>query len=112
MDAHELLDPQELVRLALGELKSAATDVTADRRAAIEEKVKRAEEMLALARSKSAKELGFRIHDCKFPAPLMLWDEGRQAHVCENCGHIQRSAQPKRISHRSSYMRKDGWMAR
>jgi hypothetical protein len=91
MDAYELLDPHELIRRVIGELKTATAEVPTDRRAAVEETLKRAEEMLALARSKSAKELGFRIHDCKFPAPLMLWNESQKAHVCESCGHVRQS---------------------
>jgi len=92
MDSYELLDPQELVRRVIGELKTATAAVPADRRAALEEILKRAEDMLAMARSKSAKELGFRVHDCKFPPPLMLWNESQKAHVCEGCGHVRQSA--------------------
>jgi hypothetical protein len=120
MDAHELLDPSEIVRRVIGELKTATAEVPADRRAAFEQTLKRAEEMLAVARSKSAKELGFRIHDCKFPAPLMLWNESQRAHVCENCGHVRQSAGVR--VHESSWTRSrrgggggndgTGWMGR
>ena len=104
MDAHELLDPQELVGLALSELKSAAVEAPPARRQAIEQKIERAEEMLAIARSKSAKELGFHIHDCKFPPPLMFWDKSRQGRVCENCGHLHRSA-GVRVRQETSWVR-------
>lgn len=107
MDAHELLDPQELVRLAISELKTAAIEVPPDRRLAIEEKIKQAEEMLAIVRSKSAKELGFAIHDCKYPAPLFFWNEAKKAHVCENCGHVRQFA-GKRVSQQSSWMLRRG----
>jgi hypothetical protein len=92
MSNYELVDPQELIHRAIGQLKTASAEVSPERREAIEQTIKQAEEMLAIARSKGAKELGFRIHDCKYPAPLMLWDEGRKAHVCENCGHTQSAA--------------------
>jgi hypothetical protein len=120
MDAYELLDPHELVRCVIGELKTAIAEVPADHRAAVEETLKRAEELLAVARSKFAKELGFRIHDCKFPPPLMLWNESQRAHVCESCGHVQQSA-GVRVNRGSSWSKArrgsggndgTGWMGR
>ena len=115
MDAYEALVPEELIKLALGELKSASIEAPASRRAAIEEKIKRAEEMLTMARSKSAKEQGFRLHDCKYPAPLFLWNEQQQAHICENCGQVRPKAKPVPVGRRSSWInarRGDGtgWM--
>jgi hypothetical protein len=117
MDSFELLDPQELVRLALSELKNASTEVPTDRRRAIEEKIKRAEEMLAMARSKSAKELGFRLHDCKYPPALFLWDQRQDAHICEGCGHVRPNPKAARVSRESSWVRSrpgdgTGWMNR
>ena len=92
MSNYDLVDPQELMNRAIGQLKTASAEVSPERREAVEQTIKQVEGMLAIARSEGAKELGFRIHDCKYPAPLMLWDESRKAHVCENCGHVRQSA--------------------
>jgi len=91
-EPYETVDNAELVRLAIREVKDASRDIPTERRAAVDDLINRAEEMLAMARSKSAKELGFQLHDCKYPPALLLWNEAMQARICENCGHIRRSA--------------------
>jgi hypothetical protein len=103
-EPYEFVDYHELVKLAIRDVKTASVDVSAERRAAVEELLKRAEDMLAIARAKGAKDLGFRIHDCKYPPPLMLWDQSRQAHVCEHCGHVRQSASV-RVSNNTSWVR-------
>jgi len=97
MSNYEFVDPQKLVHRAIGQLKKASAEVSPERREEIEQTIKQAEEMLAIARSKGAKEMGFRIHDCKYPAPLMLWDERRQAHICEHCGHTRQKPVAVRV---------------
>lgn len=104
-EPYEIVDYAELIRLAIREVEAASYDIPTERRAAVEEIIRRAEGMLAVARSKSAKELGFRLHDCKYPPPLMLWDERRNAHVCENCGHTQERPTATRVSNDTSWVR-------
>ena len=59
-EPYETVDYMELINRAIREVKSASNVVPPDRRAHVEDTIRRAEEMLAVARSKSAKELGLR----------------------------------------------------
>ncbi len=101
-EPYEIVDYAELVRHAIREVKAASHDIPAERREAVEEIIKRAEEMLAIARSKSAKELGFQLHDCKYPPALMFWNEAEKVRICENCGHT-RSATGTRLRPNASW---------
>jgi hypothetical protein len=119
MESYELLDPQQLIQHAASELKGALAQVPKDQRVAVEEKIRRAEQMLEMARSKSAKELGYRLHDCKFPPALFIWSEQKQAHVCESCNQERHPPKPVRVIGKSNYVMGrrgpgdgTGWMGR
>jgi hypothetical protein len=62
----------------------------------IARKLEEAELALELSNAKLAKELGFRLCQCRFPPLPMLWDNGRRAFVCQNlaCGGIDVVDQP------------------
>lgn len=115
MNAEELLSAQELSRQALEELRAASYEVPAGpQREAVEARIKSADEKLELARSTAAKALGFKTHDCKFPPPLLLWNEAENAHICENCGH-KKPRQAGQISRETSWITarrggRDDWM--
>ena len=96
MDANEFIDWRQLYQAALGELKDASLDLPAgDRREAVEKKIKSAEDMLARADAKLAKDLGMRLCDCTWPPQIMRWHEAGDAHVCPNSQCGRRRERPK-----------------
>ncbi len=62
----------------------------------IARKLEEAELALELSNAKLAKELGFRLCQCRFPPLPMLWDNGRRAFVCQNlaCGRVDAVDKP------------------
>ena len=54
----------------------------------IARKLEEAELALELSNARLAKELGFRLCQCRFPPLPMLWDNARGAFICQNiaCG--------------------------
>lgn len=125
MDANEFIDWRQLYQAALGELKDASLDLPAgDRREGVEKKIKSAEDMLARADAKLAKDLGMRLCDCTWPPQIMLWHEAGDAHVCPNpqCGRRRERSRPVRVSRQSSWVNSrrgggsggdgTGWMGR
>jgi hypothetical protein len=59
-------------------------------------KLEEAELALELSNAKLAKELGFRLCQCRFPPLPMLWDNARGAFVCQNltCGRVDAVEKP------------------
>jgi hypothetical protein len=111
MDANEFIDWRQLYQAALDQLKDASLDLPqGDRREAVEKKIKSAEDMLARADAKLAKELGMRLCDCTWPPQIMRWQESTQAHLCPNaqCGRRRERPQARRYSTPSSYLRRGG----
>jgi hypothetical protein len=53
----------------------------------VEAKIEAAEQALQLANVALAKEFGFKIHDCKWPPVIMLYDKNVKDRVCPNCGY-------------------------
>src|SRR5262249_4756437 len=86
MDVDQLLDWREISRAALDALKDASRDLPEndDRRELVEKKIRLAEEMLARADAKLAKDLGSHLCDCTWPPQIMRWQESQSAHVCPN----------------------------
>jgi hypothetical protein len=62
----------------------------------IARKLEEAELALELSNAKLAKELGFRLCQCRFPPLPMLWDNRRRAFVCQNlaCGRVDAVDKP------------------
>lgn len=67
---------------------SAALLPKGEKRAAIESRIRAAETSLQASNANLAKELGMKLCDCTFPPQIMLWQEGKKAHVCPRaeCG--------------------------
>jgi hypothetical protein len=63
----------------------------------IARKLEEAELALELSNAKLAKELGFRLCQCRFPPLPMLWDNGRGAFICQNvaCGRVDVVEKPQ-----------------
>jgi hypothetical protein len=117
MDEREFIDWRHLYQAALDELKGASIELPkGDRRDALERKIKSAEDMLARADAKLAKDLGMKLCDCTWPPQIMRWQEAGQAHVCPNvqCGRRREKARPvQAISsrpHRRGVGDGTGWM--
>jgi hypothetical protein len=101
MDANEFIDWRQLYQSALDQLKDASLDLPkGDRREAVEKKIKSAEDMLARADVKLAKDLGMKLCDCTWPPQIMRWQEAGNAHVCPNpqCGRRKERPRPVRVS--------------
>lgn len=97
MDAGEFIDWRQLYQTALDQLKDASLDLPkGDRREVVEKKIKSAEDMLARADVKLAKDLGMKLCDCTWPPQIMRWEEASKAHVCPNprCGRRRERPKP------------------
>jgi hypothetical protein len=80
----------ECSRAAVSELKQIRNLMPASKdRDNIDERIKRAEDLLSRADAELAQKLGFYLCKCAFPPKIMLWVESRSAHVCQSCGHQQ-----------------------
>ena len=107
MDAGEFIDWRQLYQTALDQLKDASGELPAgDQREAVEKKIKSAEDMLARADAKLAKELGMHLCDCTWPPQIMRWEQWNDAHVCPNskCRRQRKRPQAQRISRSSSWV--------
>jgi hypothetical protein len=78
----------ECSRTAISEFKSIRDSLPrGKKRDEIDEKIKRAEDMLSRADAQLAQKLGFELCKCSFPPKIMLWAESQSASVCPACGH-------------------------
>jgi hypothetical protein len=69
-----------------------------------EKAIEAAAEALARSDAKLAKDLGYKLCQCKFPPLPMLWQQAEDAWVCPSpqCGHkIDKSERPQVITGRS-----------
>jgi hypothetical protein len=75
-------------RSAINEFKGIRDKLPAGKqRDEINEKIKRAEDLLSRADTELAQKLGFELCKCAFPPKIMLWDESQSASICSSCGH-------------------------
>jgi hypothetical protein len=75
-------------RSAINEFKSIRDKLPAGKqRDEINEKIKRAEDLLSRADAELAQKLGFELCKCAFPPKIMLWDDSQSASICRSCGH-------------------------
>ena len=77
-------------RSAINEFKGIRDKLPAGKqRDEINEKIKRAENLLSRADAELAQKLGFELCKCAFPPKIMLWDESQSASICRSCGHLK-----------------------
>jgi hypothetical protein len=84
MDMTDFSDWRQMCLASIDALKSASLDLPAgDRRSLIEKKIKQAEDVLARADAKLAKDLGMHLCDCTWPPQIMR--RRRNDHFCPAC---------------------------
>ena len=68
-------------------MKSAASMLPqGENRDEVDRKIQQAQEMLARADAKLAKDLGGHLCQCDWPFKIMRWQAARSAYVCPACG--------------------------
>jgi hypothetical protein len=67
-------------------------------------KIEAAEIALQKADAALAQAYGFKLHDCKFPPQIMLWNEQLKERVCQNCGHTTNSKPRPPEDYRDSFI--------
>jgi hypothetical protein len=64
--------------------------------------IEKADVALDTSKAELAKKLGFQLCRCKFPPPIMLWDNNQRVNVCPECGNTY-PPNPKLQPLRSSF---------
>jgi hypothetical protein len=51
-----------------------------------EQQIEQAESALKISEAELAKNLGFKLCQCRFPPPIMLWNAAERSNICPVCG--------------------------
>jgi Zn ribbon nucleic-acid-binding protein len=70
----------------------------------IEAKIEAAERALQIADSALWQQMGFKLHDCKYPPPMMFWKEDIKERVCSHCGYKTNFNRPLGGEEEDSYL--------
>jgi hypothetical protein len=85
MQFQDIADYVRVAKETLDLFKAAYALLPAgDKKAEIESRIRRADQLIKQSDAKLAKDLGFSLCQCEWPPRIMLWKEDIKARVCPN----------------------------